>query len=82
MELEAVTQLIKEAIPGAEVTAEGEGCNFTVTVVSAEFEGKSQVVRQKMVMAPFKELLATGDVHALGVKAYTADEHQKTLVSL
>jgi acid stress-induced BolA-like protein IbaG/YrbA len=80
MELEAVRQKLLADIPDAEVTVEGEGCNFTVTVVSEQFAGKMPVARQKMVMAPFKELIATGDIHALGVKAFTPDEKKSVLV--
>lgn len=74
MELEAVKELVLTSIPDAHVSVEGEGCNFTVTVISEVFAGKMQIARQKMVMAPFKALIAAGDVHALGIKAMTPGE--------
>lgn len=82
MELEEVKQKILSVIPDAQVSVEGEGCNFSVTVVSDSFAGKMPVVRQKLVMGPFKELITSGDVHALGVKAYTTEEYQNILVKL
>ncbi len=74
MELEAVKAMLQDTIPDAHISVEGEGCNFTVTVISAVFGGKMQVARQKMVMAPFKALIASGDIHALGIKAMTPEE--------
>jgi acid stress-induced BolA-like protein IbaG/YrbA len=79
MELAQVERLILDVIPDAQIKVEGEGCNFTVTVVSNEFEGQSPVARQKKVLAPFKALIASGDIHALGVKALTAAEKSKIL---
>ena len=74
MEIDAVKQLILTAIADAKVTVAGEDCNFTVTVVSDQFKGKLPVARQKMVMAPFKEQIASGALHALSVKALTPEE--------
>ncbi len=69
-----VESRVKAAIPDALVTVEGEGCNFTIHVVSASFEGQMPVKRQKVVMAPFTELLASGELHALSIKAKTPAE--------
>jgi acid stress-induced BolA-like protein IbaG/YrbA len=66
--------VIKAVMPDAEVTVDGEGCNFSVTVVSAGFEGQSPVQRQRSVMAPFKEKILSGELHALSIKALTPDE--------
>jgi acid stress-induced BolA-like protein IbaG/YrbA len=74
MEVEAVKQMILTAIPDAQISVDGEDCSFTVTVVSNDFSGKLPVARQKMVMAPFKEQLASGELHALSVRAMTPDE--------
>lgn len=74
MKLEAVRELVLGAIPDAEIRVEGEGCNFTITVVSEIFRNKKPIERQMIVMEPFKPLLATGEVHALGVKAFTPNE--------
>jgi len=74
MEVGAVKQMILDDIPDAKITVEGEDCSFTVTVVSEVFKGKLPVARQKMVMAPFKALIASGELHALSVKAVTPEE--------
>lgn len=74
MEVEAVKQMILAHIPDARISVDGEDCSFSVTVISQEFSGKLSVARQKMVMAPFKEQLASGELHALSVRAVTPDE--------
>jgi BolA protein len=54
---------------------EGES-HFNVTIVSAEFAGRSRVARQRAVY----EILAAelkGDVHALALKTLTPEEDTK-----
>jgi len=77
MDVNTVKQKIISDIPDAQVVVEGEDCNFSVTVISDQFKDKLPVARQKMVMAPFKEQLATGELHALSVKAFTPEEQAK-----
>ena len=74
MEISEVIGLIKAGIPDAEVLVEGEGCNFTVVVVSPVFEGLSLLKKQKQVMATVTEQIRSGALHAIAVKAYTPDE--------
>ena len=74
MEVEAVKQQILAGIPDAQVSVEGEDCSFTVTVVSEQFKGKLPVARQKSVLGIFKQQLASGELHALSVRALTPDE--------
>jgi acid stress-induced BolA-like protein IbaG/YrbA len=56
------------AIPGAQVhVAQPSGGHFTIEVVSAVFEGKSSLAKQRLVYSAIKELMA-GDhapVHAV-----------------
>ncbi|MCS5565259.1 MAG: BolA/IbaG family iron-sulfur metabolism protein [Methylococcales bacterium] len=74
MEIMEVGDLIRNSIEDAEVIVEGEGCSFSVVVVSILFEGYSLLKKQQMVLAAVKEPLATGELHAITVKAYTPDE--------
>jgi len=68
MKIDEITSLIQSQIPDAQVSVEGEGCNFSVTVISEQFRDQSLLQRQKSVMAPFKEKIASGELHALSVK--------------
>jgi len=76
MENEKVEALIRAGMPGAEVTVTGDGRHFEAIVVSPEFEGKSLIQRHRMVMATVREQIASDELHALSIKAYTLDERQ------
>lgn len=47
--------------------------HFKVVVVSSQFDGKRKVARHQAVYALLKDELA-GEVHALALHTYTADE--------
>lgn len=74
MSPEDVKKLIEDGIANSEAIITGEGCNLSATVISPEFEGKSMVQEQKMVFATVNHLIATGELHALAIKAYTPEE--------
>ncbi len=77
MEKTEIIELIKAGIPDANVFVEGEGCNFTVVVVSSEFEGQSLLKKQKKVMAAVAEQIRSGALHAIAIKTHTPDEWDK-----
>lgn len=77
MNTEDVKALIEQGIPGSEAIVSGEGCNLEVTVISDSFEGKSMLAEQKLVYATVNHLINSGELHALGIKAFTTDEWEK-----
>lgn len=74
MSPEDVKKLIEDGVEGAEAIISGEGCNLEATVISDAFEGKSMLAEQKMVYATVNHLIQTGELHALGIKAFTKAE--------
>ena len=76
MQSEEVKTMIQAQIPGARVEVDGEGCSFSVLVISEQFEGLSLLKKQQAVMSVFSEKLASGELHALTVKAYTPGQWQ------
>ncbi|MEN8178703.1 MAG: BolA/IbaG family iron-sulfur metabolism protein [Pseudomonadota bacterium] len=74
MENEKVEELIRAGMPGAEVTVTGDGRHFEATVVSAEFAGKSLIQKHRMVMETVKQQIASDELHALSIKAFTPEE--------
>lgn len=66
---------LEEAFPDAEVAVAGEGNRFEVGVVSAVFEGLSRVRRQQAVYAVIGDLIASGAIHAVTIRANTLDEN-------
>ena len=62
--------LIKEALPDADVTIEdlrGDGDHYAALVVSAQFEGKSRVQQHQMVYNALQGKMG-GQLHALALQ--------------
>jgi acid stress-induced BolA-like protein IbaG/YrbA len=74
METDAVTKLIRDGMPGAEVTVTGDGSHFEAVVVSADFVGKTPIQKQRLVMATVKPQIESGELHALSIKTYTPEQ--------
>jgi acid stress-induced BolA-like protein IbaG/YrbA len=69
-----VRRRIAAGLPGAEVEVAdmtGGGDHFEARVVAAAFEGKTMIQQHQMVYAPLRDVLATGELHALKLKTYT-----------
>jgi acid stress-induced BolA-like protein IbaG/YrbA len=77
METEAVAALISAGMPGAEVKVTGDGQHFEAVVVSPEFEGRSPLEKQRLVMATVTSEIRSGELHALSIKTFTPEQWQK-----
>ena len=65
-----IEQMIKEAIPDAEIQIEdlrGDGDHYAAYVRSAEFKGKTRVQQHQMVYKALKGRMG-GQLHALALK--------------
>jgi len=74
-----VKQRIENALPGAQVEVKdltGTGDHYEAHVVSEAFDGKTMVQQHQLVYAPLKDVLATGELHALALKTYTPAQWQ------
>jgi acid stress-induced BolA-like protein IbaG/YrbA len=74
MQTEAVAELIRAGVPGAQVQVTGDGSHFDAVVVSDAFEGKSPIQKQRLVMAAVKQEIESGELHALSIKTFTPAE--------
>ena len=74
MESAEIKRLILAVLPDSEVTVAGEGCSFSVVVISDHFAGLSTVKRQQRVLAAVSEPLSTGALHAVSMRVYTPAE--------
>ena len=75
MDAVAIEQLIKEALPDAEVRIEdlrGDGDHYAAYVKSAAFAGKSRVQQHQMVYAALKGRMG-GELHALALQTSALD---------
>ncbi len=74
MEIEKLAELIRAGMPGAQVLVTGDGRHFEATVISPDFAGKSLIQKHRMVMETVKQQIASDELHALSIKAYTPEE--------
>ncbi len=72
MSPDTIKEMIEAAIPDCQVETSGEECNFSVTVISQQFEGKSPIQRHRMVNDVFKAQFESGELHALSIKTRVA----------
>ena len=72
--LEEVQARLSATFEDADIAVAGEGNRCEVRVVSAAFEGLSRVKRQQAVYAAIGDLIATGTIHAVTIKALTPTE--------
>ncbi len=68
-----IEALIRDALPGAQVTIEdlaGDGDHYAATVVSEAFRGRSRVQQHQMVYAALQGRMG-GALHALALQTST-----------
>ena len=66
-----VRERIESAIPNADVQVDIEGNRASIAVVSTHFDGMSRVKKQQEVYACIKDLISSGVLHAVTIKAAT-----------
>jgi len=71
MENQEVERLIAAGLPGCKVTVTGDGRHFEAVVISKEFEGKTLLQRQRMVMQSVRAQIESDELHALSIKTLT-----------
>lgn len=71
-----VQKLLESSIPNSIVIAEGEGCNFQVSVISTAFEGLSTVKRQQLVYSHLQDAISSGAIHAVTMKTLTPEQNK------
>ena len=71
---EDVKARIESGVADSEAIISGEGCNLEATVISDTFEGMTMLAEQKMIFATVNDLIASGELHALAIKAFTKKE--------
>ncbi len=67
MDSTTIEQMIREGLPGAEVSVSGnDGVHFEAHVVYESFRGKATLQRHRMVYAALGKLMGN-EIHALGL---------------
>ena len=74
MNPEAVAELIRAGLPGAEVRVESDdNTHFAARVVAKEFAGKRPIARHQLVYRTLGELMGR-EIHAMSIEALTPEE--------
>jgi len=71
MEIEEIKQMIEAGLAGCEAIVTGDGRHFEAIVISDQFEGKTPLQKQRLVMETVKEELKSDKLHALSIKTHT-----------
>ncbi|PID43948.1 MAG: cell division protein BolA [Gammaproteobacteria bacterium] len=74
MDAAKVKQKIASQLQDCEVRVEGEGANYSVTVIGEVFRGLSPVKKQQLVYSCLTQDLSDGTIHALTIRAFTPDQ--------
>lgn len=77
MENDALAGLLRAQFDDGSVEVMGEGGHIHVTVVSEQFAGLSRVARQQLVYGQLRELIASGEIHAVTMTTHTPAEHSE-----
>ena len=81
---EQIHTLLVNALSPEDLLIKVDGSHAIITVVSGAFAELSRVKKQQLVYAPLKELIGSGELHAVSIKTYTPSEwlRQKKLANL
>jgi acid stress-induced BolA-like protein IbaG/YrbA len=74
MHPEQVAQLIRAALPGAQVEVRSEDqTHFEALIISAEFAGQRPLARHQRIYGALGERVGR-EIHALSIEAHTPEE--------
>lgn len=73
---EEVAQILKTAMPDAEIEVAGDGYQYRVSIVCNTFAGQNTVQRHKRIYALLDRPIAEGRLHALSLVTKTPEENR------
>ena len=77
MEPDEIKKLIEAGIADAQAIVTGESGKYEAIVISPAFDGMTMVKEHQMVYATVNSHIASGELHALSIKAYTPSEWEQ-----
>ncbi len=77
MEIEQIKALIAAQLSLDELHVKGENGHYQVIAVSNIFDGMSRVKQQQSIYAPLNDVIASGAVHAVSIKAFTPEKWKR-----
>ncbi len=77
MTTDDIQKLIEAGIPGSQAMVTGAEGKYEATVISDAFDGLTMVKEHQLVYATIKDQIASGELHALSIKAFTVEEWEE-----
>ena len=77
METEEIKNLITAGLADAQIDIDGSDGKYLVRIISASFEGLTQVQRHQAVYATVQAQIQSGELHALSIEAPTPAEAER-----
>jgi acid stress-induced BolA-like protein IbaG/YrbA len=74
MQAQDIQALLEAKLENCEVTVQGDGSHFDITVIGVMFDGLRALKKQQLVYAVLSEEIASGAIHAVNMKLYTPQE--------
>jgi acid stress-induced BolA-like protein IbaG/YrbA len=74
MELVAIRKLLETGLTGCEIEVSGDSPSLNVRAVGTLFEGLNKVKRQQKVYGILRDLISTGELHAVTMQIATPAE--------
>lgn len=77
MNAQDLIDLLQIHFPDAIIQANNQGNKFDLRIIDASFQGKRLVARQQAIFAIVNDKIASGEIHALNIQAFTPEEWQE-----
>lgn len=77
MTTDEIQQLIEAGVPNSKAMVSGAEGKYEAIVISDSFADLSMVKEHQMVYAAVKKQIASGELHALSIKAFTTEEWEQ-----
>ena len=74
MQPNEIKALLDAGLENCDVRVEGEGSHFDILAIGEVFAGMRPVQKQQLVYGVLKEQIASGSIHAVNIRTYTASE--------
>ena len=74
MQPNEIKALLDAELENCDVLVEGEGSHFDILVIGEVFVGMRPVQKQQLVYGVLQEQIASGSIHAVNIRTFTASE--------
>lgn len=77
MNADEIELILEQQLNGCDIKVDVDGSHVNIVVVGDIFQGVRPVQRQQLVYAALREHIASGAIHAVNMKTYSAEEWQQ-----